>query len=143
MSTPTTRPRKQTFREFAERARSEDRRNRSVVQRVQDGGECEHYVDDRWYGWELCPRKPAMICRVSYWYEIPLSQVSSAQELLDWVCQLKDKTWMRDNPNALVGMLDAFEDVFNFRIHFKGYEGLTLHEAEMHMNRFLAKWPEG
>jgi hypothetical protein len=43
-------------------------------------------------------------------YEIVLSRVTNASDMLDWIFQLREKTWM--TPQDMADLLEAFDDIF-------------------------------
>jgi hypothetical protein len=62
------------------------------------------------YGpWELDTEDLILAHGEDYW--IDLQRISTSAEMLDWICQLAQKSWV--TPTALGYLVLAFEDIFD------------------------------
>ena len=59
-----------------------------------------------------------------YIYEIPLNRCNSSSEILDWVLQLNEKTWVKNDPKVLIGFLDILEEL-SFKYYNDNLQGVV------------------
>src|SRR5581483_6643128 len=68
-----------------------------------------------WNGWRLDAREAMLLtpedCVVEY--EIDLNQCKNPAEVLDWIAQMKHKTWVDDS--LLAGLVRALDDILDMQ----------------------------
>jgi len=104
-----------TVEQLNARVVAEHRLNRIVT---CDGAVVE---DARWRGWRLDARTYVLSLVVDdrVLYEVDLERCASSAEVLDWLVQVTNKTWVRGAHGALVvgGLVRALRDVLDPQTH--------------------------
>ena len=74
-----------------------------MLERLKDGA--------RWGDWHLEVGNLTLVLRSGHDnYEIDLEQINDSAQMLDWIFQLRTKTWVT---NDIIGdLLSAFQDIF-------------------------------
>lgn len=78
-------------------------------------------VQPTWGGWELWQSKeePTLLQynrAANYW--IPIDDLKTSAQVLDWIAQVKQKSWAGDS--CLAGLVRALDDCLNLQANFCG-----------------------
>jgi hypothetical protein len=82
---------------------------------VEDAGGIDHFLNpSRWGNWHY-DKKQNVLRYVrpngSELYELPLDEATTAAQVLDWIMQLREKSWLSDRD--IRDVLTAFRDLLN------------------------------
>jgi hypothetical protein len=72
----------------------------------------QEFPPSDWHGWELQGKLLVYRQHGRVTYDIPLLEITTPRQMLDWIFQLTTKLWAREN-QCLVGLLVAFADIFD------------------------------
>jgi hypothetical protein len=69
------------------------------------------YSSPAWHGWEFDADGCYLVSPQPHEYVVRLGGVSSSAALLDWVSQVAKKSWAREDPKIMAGMMNAVMDI--------------------------------
>lgn len=67
---------------------------------------------ERWGGWQLDTKRYVLVLRDPTgreWYDIDLDSCTSSAQVLDWICQIKNKWWGVDV--VVAGLVRALDEI--------------------------------
>jgi hypothetical protein len=103
-----------------------------------------HHRDVRWTGWELCTHTmPGYLVHDDYGYSIELAGITDSAQMLDWIYQIRGKSWTDDHSH-LTGLLQAFRDILDPQGSLcSGGRSKRLGKRDItrQVERVLAAWP--
>lgn len=93
--------------------KEERMRPRLVTRKVSDIGERE--IPTKWGRWKLDLERLVLIDShpSGYGYEIDIEKCTTSAEVLDWLAQMRTKTWV--NTEDLGDLIVAFDDILSLQ----------------------------
>ena len=97
--------------------------------RVRDGS--------RWGGWQLQGSDHTLaLHHGADYYQIDLDSITDSAQMLDWVYQVRLKTWATNE--TVSSLLNAFQDLFDPQANLcSGSQSKTIN-AKQHLDRVIA-----
>ena len=79
------------------------------------------FSDDTWHGWTVFLDE-LILTSPDGSYDVDLSRCHTSAAVLDWIAQIANKSWARENPPVLAGLVNALNDLVHPQANLCSHE---------------------